>query len=90
MSRLDRAHRSVDDLAEAIRDNDGNELESLLLDHSDMLVSAILRADDYFDRNYNIDQLIDLLSKRRAAQLWAEQPHIYVANAREIAEMDAA
>ena len=88
MSRLDRPHISVAALAEAITENDGDELRNLLLDDPEALVSAILGATDYFERNCAIDKLIDRLATKRAAQLWAEQPHMYVASANEIKEME--
>lgn len=90
MSRLDRPHRSVAALAEAITENDGDELRNLLLDDPEALASAILGATDYFERNCNIDKLIDRLAAKRAAQLWVEQPHIYVASASERKEMETA
>ena len=90
MSKLERAYRNVAELAEAITENDGNELETLLLDNSAALISSVLSATDYFERNCSIDKLIDRLAKKRAAQLWVEQPHIYAASASEIFEMEEA
>jgi hypothetical protein len=88
MSRLDRPHKDVKALKDAILENDGDELFMLLHNDGEELARMVANAATWLECVADIQILSERLAERRAAQLWAEQPKIYVANWRELKEMN--